>query len=425
MKVRTFLSLSVLTAAGVAALAGWAGAESWDRFRGPDSAGIARNQNLPLELDAAKHLVWKVEIPGIGNSSPIVWDNQLFLQTASADGATRTLLCLDTKTGTTQWERTSKGVKAPLHKLNTFASATPATDGKSVYIANWDGRNVFLAALTMKGDSIWEQNLGAWVSAHGAGASPLLYRDKIYYAFDSDKKATLFAFDKATGKPLWSDPREPVDNSAAYSSPKIVENGANGVELIVTSTDSITSYNPDNGSRNWNWTWDWGAPKPAPLRLVAGAVKIGDMLIACSGTSAGRQAVGLKLPKSPGVAPVKVWDNKSLKEFPYVPSPLERDGYIYFVNDRGAAGCYDAKTGKRIWFEQLQARDFTASPVMIDGNIYAASEEGELYVFAAEPKFKLLATSKIGDRFRATPAVADGRIFFRDSTHLYCFGKKD
>jgi outer membrane protein assembly factor BamB len=422
MNVRIFLAASALIA-----FTGWAMAESWDRFRGPDGSGVARNQNLPVEFDEAKNLVWKVVVPGLGNSSPIIWENQLFLQTASTDGSTRTLLCLEPKTGKKLWERTTPGKKAAPpapHVKNTLASATPATDGKAVYIATWDGRNVILSALTMKGEPIWDQDLGEFVSQHGPGASPFLYRDKIYYAFDSDRKATIFAFDKASGKPLWSQPREAIDNSAAYASPWILEKGANGVELIITNSTAITSYNPDTGSRNWNWTWNWGSPKPSPLRLVAGTLNIGNMLIACSGTSAGRQTVGLSLPTDAGAAPVQVWSNKSLKEFPYVPSPLQRDGYIYFVNDKGMAGCYEAKTGKRVWFEQLQGREFTASPVMIDNTIYAASEEGELYVIAAEPSFKMLAVNKIGDRFRASPAVADGRLFLRDTNHLYCFGKK-
>lgn len=423
MNVRIFLGLSALVA-----VAGWATAESWDRFRGPDSSGIARNQNLPVEFDETKNLVWKVVLPGLGNSSPVVWDNQLFIQTAAADGSTRTLLCLDTKSGSTVWDKTTPGVKAKPpapHVKNTLASATPATDGKAVYSATWDGRNVILSARTMKGEPIWEQDLGEFVSQHGPGASPFLYRDKIYYAFDSDVKAAIYCFDKASGKPLWSQPRVAIDNSAAYASPRILEKGANGVELIITNSTAITSYHPDTGSRNWNWTWNWGSPKPSPLRLVAGTLQVGDMLIACSGTSAGRQTVGLTLPTAAGAAPVQAWGNKNLKEFPYVPSPLERDGYIYFVNDKGTAGCYEAKNGKRVWFEELRERcEFTASPVMVDGKVYAANEDGELYVFAAEPKFKLLATNKIGDRIRASPAVADGRIYLRDTQHLYCFGKK-
>jgi outer membrane protein assembly factor BamB len=420
------MSVRFLFAAwAVIGFAGWAGAESWERFRGPDGAGIARNQNLPLEFDEAKNLVWKQAIPGIGNSSPVIWENQLFLQTASADGSARTLLCLDTKTGKTIWERTSQGAKATTHPKNTYASATPATDGKAVYIATWNGKNVFLSALTMKGEPIWEKDLGEFVSAHGPGASPVLYRNKVFYAFDSDKKSTFFAFDKTNGNPLWSEPRVAIDNSACYTAPRIVENGANGVELIVSNSTDITSYDPETGSRNWKWMWNWGSPKPSPLRLVAGTVQVGDTLVAFSGTSAGRQTVGLTLPKTAGAAPVQVWDNKNLKVFPYVPTPLERDGYIYFVNDRGTAGCFEAKSGKQVWFEQLQGREFTASPVMVDGKIYAASEEGEVFVFPAEPKFNLLGVSKIGDRVRASPAVADGRIFFRDSKQLYCFGKKN
>ncbi len=416
MNLRIMLAAPVLLSVG-----GWAGAETWERFRGPHGSGIAQNQNLPIDFDDAKNLVWKVAVPGLGNSSPVVWNDQIFVQSASADGKERLLLSLDAKTGAILWKRASVGSKAAIHTMNTLASATPATDGQAVYIATWDGKNVILAALTMKGEPIWEKDLGEFKSQHGFGSSPIVHRDKLYFALDMDGKAALYALDKTTGDQVWSQPREAF--RACYSAPQILEKGANGTELIITSTTGITSYNPDTGSRNWNWTWTWGA-NTKPLRTIAGSVEAGNMLFACAGDGGGpRHMVALNLPAAPGAAPVQAWENK--KDFPYVPGPLARDGKLYFINDRGFAGCYDAKSGQQLWLQRLQDATFTASPVLVDGKIYAPSEEGELFVLAAEPKFQLLSRGKLGERVRASPAVADGRLYIRGANHLFCFGKKE
>lgn len=402
-------------------VAGLAEGETWERFRGPDGNGVAQNQNLPTAFDESKNLVWKTAVPGLGNSSPVVWNDQLFVQSSSEDGSERFLVCLDVKSGKVQWERKSPGAKTAMHKKNTLASATPATDGKAVYTATWDGKDVILSAVTMKGEPMWEKNLGEFKSQHGPGASPVIYKDKVYYNFDMDGKAVMHAFDKTTGKPAWTQNREAF--RASYSAPQILEKGPNGPELLITTTTAITSYNPDTGSRNWNWTWNWG-PKTKPLRTIAGSMEMDGMLYALSGDGGGdRLIVGLTLPTSQGAAPVQVWETR--KDFPYVPCVICHEGRIYFVNDRGFAGCVDGKTGKQVWYQRLPEATFTSSPILVDGKIYVGSEEGDVFVLAAQPKFELIAKNRIGERLRATPAVADGRLYIRGSHHLYCFAKKE
>jgi outer membrane protein assembly factor BamB len=416
------MNVRILFAASLFFLAsGWVGAETWERFRGPKGEGVAHNQNLPIELDVAKNLVWKVAIPGVGHSSPIIWNGRVLVQSASANGSERYLLCLDAKTGKTVWEKKTAGAKAHTHQLNSLASATPATDGKAVYLAVWDGKDVILSALTIDGEPIWEKSLGEFKSQHGPGASPVVHGDKLFFALDMDGKAAMFAFDKNTGKQVWTQPREAF--RASYSAPQILDKGANGVELIVTSTTAITSYDPDTGSRNWNWTWTWPA-NTKPLRTIASSVEAGNMLFACAGDGDGsRQMAALNLPTAVGGTPVQAWDNKKI--FPYVPCLLSRDGRIYFVNDHGFAGCFDAKSGKQVWYERVPGAKFTASPVLVDGKIYAASDKGDVFVMAAEPKFEILGRGELGEDVRATPAVANGRIVIRGARHLFCFGKKD
>jgi outer membrane protein assembly factor BamB len=184
---------------------------------------------------------------------------------------------------------------------------------------------------------------------------------------------------------------------------------------------SIAGYHPDTGKQLWNYDWGWDKVKVKwPLRTVASSVVVGDTMIATSGDGGGdRRMVAMTLPKNG--APSYAWGDGN-KLFPYVATPLVRGPHVYFVNEKGFAGCYEAKTGKQLWYERIPGSTFFSSPVLIDGLIYAPSVEGEVYVFAAEPTFKQLAKNILGERFRASPAVADGRLYLRGQTHLFCVG---
>lgn len=394
-------------------------AGNWSRFRGPNGTGVAIDQDLPVQFQD-KNILWKVPVPGVGNSSPIVWENRLFLQTATGDGKERLLLCLDTSTGKTVWSKSIPGQKAKTHVKNTLASASAVTDGETVYIPFWDGQGVHMTAYNFQGEQLWSRNLGPWTSQHGPGHSPILFQDKIIYVNDMDGLATLFALDKKTGKTVWQVPREAYRSS--YCTPSLLEWPGAAPELVVVSTTSVDSYNPADGSNNWKWHWKFTGKMP--LRAIASPIISDDTLFVQSGDGGGdRHACGIHLHGPAAQAkPTTAWENK--KDFPYVSCLLGRNGHAYFVNDRGFAGCYHARTGKQVWFERLgEAVNFTSSPVLVDGRIYAASEEGDVYVFAANTSFKLLAKNALGERFRASPAVADGRLYLRGQHHLFCIGK--
>lgn len=409
-------------------------AENWPRFRGPNGAGVAEGQDIPIEFERAKGVLWTTPLPGSGNSGPVIWNRNLYLQTSTKKGAERALLCLDAKTGKIRWQRSFPATEVKLRGESSLASATAAVDGNGVYIPIWDGQRVHMVAFRHDGTPLWNKDLGRWVSQHGTGSSPVIIEGKLIFAFDMDVKdmkgnpikggrqPSLMAFDTKSGALLWETPREGF--RACYSAPFLRER--DGVkELIVGSTMSIAGYHPETGKELWTWGWEWAENNfKMPLRTVAGQVVIGDTLIATSGDGGGdRRMVALKLGKNGGT-PTYSWGNGN-KVFPYVACPLVRGEYVYFVNEKGNAGCYEAGTGKQIWYERLtQANKFLASPVMIDGNVYAPTVDGDVFVFAAEPTFKLLARNTFSDeRFVATPAVADGRLYLRGRTHLYCVGK--
>ncbi len=187
---------------------------------------------------------------------------------------------------------------------------------------------------------------------------------------------------------------------------------------MVASTGGITSYDLDAGHVNWHWKWVFDG---MALRTTASPIYAHGMIFACSGDGSGeRHMVALRLETSgTSTIPVVAWRNK--KNFPYVPTLLAYGENLYFVNDKGIAGCFAARTGEAVWTERLGG-DTSSSPVLIRGKIYSTSEDGDVNVFEAAPTFRLLAKNSLGERVIATPAVADNRLFIRGEEHLFCIG---
>ncbi len=411
-------------------------AENWERFRGPGGLGVAPATNIPVIFDEKTNVIWKLPVTGQGNSCPIIWGDHLFLQTATKDSKKRLLVCIDVKAGKELWSRGIAGFqveKNHLNPKNSLASATAVTDGEAVYVPFWDGKDVFLIAYNFKGEELWNKPFGRFSSQHGFGISPILFKDKVIFYNDQDKTdqftkqpvpnpAMLYALNKKNGEVIWKLPREAF--RACYSEPFILEKPGTAPELIVTSTTSIASYNPDTGAQNWSWNnWNF---KGMPLRTVGSTLYHDGMLFSGAGDGGGpRQMCAIALGGAgKNAQPKSLWNNA--KDFPYVPCLLARGEHIYFVNDAGFAGCYEAKTGKRIWFERMETNlHFTASPILIGDKVYAPSEEGDVFVFSATPDtYTLLAKNHLGERLMATPAVANGRLYIREQNQLFCIGMK-
>jgi outer membrane protein assembly factor BamB len=401
---------------------GFVSASDWPRFRGPNGAGMSSDKDIPVQWTEA-NVLWKTAIPGIGHSSPIVWGDYVFLQSADAGGKERYLICLSAGDGKIRWTKPVPSSKAHTHARNTWASSTPATDGHLVYALFWDGQRIAIHAFDFQGNEMWKHELGSFTSQHGAGASPIVYEGKVYYPYDQDNDfwltpcSVLVALDAKTGKTVWEVQRKAF--RACYSTPFILDSATFGPELIAVSTAGVTGYNPQTGKENWHWTWHFDR---MPLRTVASPVFSQGLIFANSGDGGGdRHAVAVR-PGGNGDSSSSnlAWENKKI--LPYVPSMLTWQGYLLAVNDIGLALCYQAQTGKPVWTQHL-ADGFTASPVLIDGKVFAVSEDGEVFVFPAGPSFKRLAKNSIGEKVMATPAVANNRLFIRGHEHLFCIGK--
>ena len=388
-------------------------AADWSRFRGPNGLGVAEGK-LP-DIDPSKPL-WKVTIPGRGASSPIVVGGKIFLQTASTDGKTRTLLCLSAADGSTLWTKDQEGTKATTHPKNTYASSTPACDGENVYCAWWDGSGVSLQAYTMNGDEKWRASLGGFVSQHGPGMSPMLHEGLVFVNVDDDEHAELFAFDAKSGQKKWSAKRKSY--RASYSTPFILKRDNKPAELVLGTTTCITSYEPASGRVNWNYDLPWTGKKP--LRVVGNPIVAGGNIVMSSGDGDGsRYMVAVNLE---GKKPVQSWELN--KDTAYVPCLLVKGDLLFWLSDKvGYACCAEAKTGKVVWYERAFGIAVTASPVMVGDDILTIGEDGEVVVFKASRTFETVSKVKLGEGVYASPAVADGKVFIRGTTHLFCFGK--
>ena len=277
-------------------------ASDWTQFRGPNATGVSTDSTIPVQFKDGDGVLWKIAVPGLGNSSPIVSKGKLFIQSASNDGRQRMLLCLDAATGKTLWTQFLAGAKVRTHPLNTLASSTPAADGDHVFATIWDGVTVALIAFDYDSPKVWQRDLGPFQSEHGAGTSPVVFDGRVYVNFDQDRVnsktgedlpgaehgTALLAFDAATGKRLWR--AERVGYRACYSAPILRTTADGGKEIVAANMMAVTGYNPATGTVNWNWDWNW-PPGAEKLRTVATPVVWKDVIFVQGGNGGGNSDI--------------------------------------------------------------------------------------------------------------------------------------
>jgi outer membrane protein assembly factor BamB len=367
----------------------------------------------------ADHL-WRVELPGVGHSSPVLWGEKLFITSAEDDEGKRHLHCLDGKTGKTLWSRDYAFRSYDKHQFNTAASSTPTVDADRVYAA-WPTPEAYLViAVDHSGNELWRRDLGKLATAWGGAASPVVVGGVVMlgvYQEEEGPEGFLIGLDKRTGAIRWKVPRQ-SNGSSAYSSPLVYQPPGGKAEAIFTSTaHGMTSVDPETGAVNWE------APGLFTLRCVASPVLAGDLIFATAGSGGGsREAVAVR----PGAAPSQTKPKLQyrLARGPsYVPTPIAWGDRIYAWGDNGIVTCLKAGTGEPVWNERVGG-DFFGSPVCVAGRLYAVNTKGELVVVAAADQFKLLGRSDLGEVSHATPAVANGRMYLRTLSHVICIGKQ-
>lgn len=421
-----------------------AAAENWPGWRGPRADGTSKDKGFPTKWSATENVAWKTEIPGRGHSSPVVWGDRIFV-TSCVEGddpkdkttpRDRILVCVNRKDGKILWQKTILTAPLePVHKENSYASSTPATDGKYVYVNFFDKPKVIVTAYDFEGNEVWRKNPGEFQSVHGFGIAPVLYKDLVIINCDQDgenrkKPAYIVALDKKTGEERWRIDRP--HRIRSYTPPFIHE-AAGKMQMVLTGCETVTSYDPDTGKPIWyisGPTEQFVASMiyhKEHFYLTAGFPTYHVMCIKPDRTgnisetlaiySKGKPQKGDPNPNR-GV----VWHET--KGAGYVPSPVGYGDYIFLVHDDGRASCRDAMTGELHWLERLGTHHH-ASPVEAEGRLYFVDDNGITWVVKADKSFEVLAKNPIGEASFASPAFSNGQIFIRGAKHLFCIGKVD
>ena len=420
-------SLPPVTLLCLSLLASSAPAENWPAWRGPRGDGSSHESTLPTTWNAAtgENIAWKTPIPGVGHSSPIIWEDRIFvvtcLGTAVGEPQERALLCLDRKSGEILWRQTV--LSAPLekkHSLNSHASGTPATDGKRVYVsflapdfASLKERtpgDMVVAAFDFAGTLQWEVRPGRFASTHGFCSSPVLFEDKLIVNGDHDGDGYIVALARETGRELWRIQRP--FNTRSYVTP-IIRDLAGRTQMLLSGSKCVASYDPRTGQQHW-------IMDGPTEQFVASLVDDGRFVYLTAGFPE-KHILALKPDGNGQVSDEQiVW--RTQKNCSYVPSPIICGEYFLITSDEGIGSCYQAQTGTLQWTARL-GKHYSGSLVTADGLVYFTADDGITKVIRPGPKLDILAENTLGEYCYSSPALSQNQIFIRTEKQLYCIGK--
>ena len=451
------LLLSPPAAAAAAPPAPPAKSGNWPSFRGPNAEGIAAGGDAPASWNAdpvagpLRNILWKTPLPGLSHSSPILWDQLLYVATAVSQSGQAPLkvglygagdsaddkgvqawqiYALNRQTGQIVWSETARqGLPGALrHTKATHANTTLSTDGKRL-IAFFGSEGLY--AYSLAGKLLWKKDLGklinspaGWDLEWGYASSPALSHDTIVVLCDVKGGSYVAAFSAADGRPLWRTPRTGV-SSQSWSTPAIVEHQGR-LQVVANGWPYIAGYDFSTGRELWRLKSEGDIPVPTPvfahgLIFVANAHGGPAPLYAIRPDASGDISPQGGARTSDGGV---VWSEA--KNGAYMQTPLVLGGLLYSCSDRGILKVYDARTGRRHYEQRLGtgSTGFSSSPVAAGGKLYFASEEGDVYVVKARRVFELLATNAMGEITMATPAAADGVLYYRTRGHVVAVGAR-
>jgi outer membrane protein assembly factor BamB len=424
---------------------------SWPSFRGPGASGVAEPQNLPdtWNVTTGEHVLWRTPIPGLAHSSPIVWGDRVFVTTAvstdpnatfrpglygdgdaSADRSPQRwmLYAIDKRTGRILWERVAaEGVPIDKrHMKSTYASATPATDGRIV-VASFGSMGVH--AYDVNGRFLWKVDLGRLDAGAydiptyewGPASSPILWDGLVILQCDTQADSFLLALKAETGETVWKTERNELPS---WGTPT-VGSTPDGPVLVTNASNFIRAYDPRTGNELWRLGGSSKITAPTP-------VFAGGLVVVASGRGPERPIFvvragargDLSLPNGKTSSEAVVWSRTG--RGPYMPSPLIYEDQLYILANNGLFDAYNLETGEEIYRKRLEpiGSGFSASPVAADGKIYLSNEDGDMIVVAAGREFKQIATNSIGELLMATPALSDGVMYVRSLRTLTAISAK-
>jgi outer membrane protein assembly factor BamB len=379
--------------------------ENWCNFRGPDGIGIAHFTNAPTSWDGEKMsgIKWKTPLDLPGNSSPVVWENRIFITGGSKEQ--REVQCFNIQSGKIMWRYAVKvdtDSTIPIPKVNKetgLAAPTVACDGKRVYAIFATGE---LVGLTLEGKPVWTRYLGLPDNHYGHSSSLITHNGLLFVQFDQSEAGKLLALNSSTGKTVWEAKRTLL----SWASPICVNTGKR-YELILVDNEKVTSYNPTTGALLWSQTCLYGEVGPS-------AAYSGGKVFAANVNAV---AVGIDITKSDSAGvPLKMWEYEG--ELPNSPSLVAIDSLLLFPSDEGTVTCLNASSGTEYWVEEFD-NGFYASPIISGKNVYFLDRKGVMHIIEASGTFKEVATPSLGEPAVCTPAILDGFMIIRGERHLF------
>lgn len=404
-------------------------ASHWPAWRGPTADGVSPETRFPLRWSPSQNVRWRVDLPDRGNSTPVVWDDRIFVTQAVEREQSRTVLAFDRRTGRQLWKAgTTYDAKEDTHEDNPYCAASPTTDGHCV-VAAFGPAGVW--AFDLDGHPLWNRDLGPQKHRWGYASSPVLQGDRVFVYQGPGPHAHLVALSKKDGSTLWSvNLPEPVPTVrtdgfkgslpgvvGSFSTPLLARVG-DRFELVLSLPESLRAFAPDDGRELWH------AAGLNPL-VYSSPFQTGDMIVAMGGF------VGSSVAVRPGgqgdvTSSHRVWrEERSRKN--RLGSAVAKDGHLYLINQDGFLECLELATGKQRWEERIDgpgAQDSSWSALVLAGDrLYGVNRSGDGFVARAAPTFELLAMNTVREPMNASPALSRGDIFLRTWKSLWCIAE--
>jgi len=428
----------------------WAG-QNWPSFRGWCASGVAEGYPMPVKWDVERgeNVLWKTPVAGLGHSCPAVWGERIFVTTAvkgkgesslkvgmygdvesikEKDVFSWRIYCIDRENGKILWEREARTGKPRVkrHPKSSHASPTACTDGNYV-VAFFGSEGLY--CYDMQGEPVWGKDLGvldwgfylARSAQWGGGSSPVIHKEMVILQCDVQKNSFIAAFNLKDGEQLWKTPRGDVPT---WGTPTVYT-GRQYSQIIVNGYRHIGGYDIETGKEIWKMRGGGDIPIPTPV--------VGNGLVYI--TNAHGRMSPIYAVRLSAAGDISLAEDSSSNEHiawsytrggNYIPTPIVYGDYLYCGSDGGRVSCFEAKTGKLVYRENLSSQRgaFSASPVGADGKIYFTGEKGDIYVVKAGPEFKLLGVNEMNETCIATPAISKGTLFFRTRHHIVAIAEE-
>lgn len=397
-------------------------AANWPSWRGPDGLGVSIDQSVPTHWSKTDNVLWRVDLPEPGNSTPVVWGRRIFVTQALKEQNRRTLMCFDRTNGKLLWQSGVTYSEAePTHATNPYASASPVTDGNFVIV--WFG-SAGLLAYDMEGREVWRRDLGKQRHTWGYGSSPILHGDRVFLNFGPGERAFLVALEKKTGKTAWQVDApsgqgnqfanwSAADMYGSWTTP-IVIRGVDREELIVSWPRRVSAFDPSSGKVLWTCEGLGDLVYPSPLYSDGIVVAMGGF---------GGPSLAVRAGGSGNVTSThRLWQLPKSRQM--IGSGVITGGRIYLIDNNGIAECLELETGKVVWTSRLngsgESSGVWSSPVLNRGRIYVMNKSARVSIFKAVPQFELLAVNFLGEETNSSVVISESDVFLRTHSALWC-----